>query len=149
MLTKVKKLFANMLYILERKQKIELIGVLVVVIFTTFVELLGITAILPLIEIMMDGDTIRKNKYLNYLYNTIGFESVTEFLIFLSVVLIFIYIIKNILIIVSYNIQYKFTFKNQRILASKMLTSYLLQPYKFHLNHKLFVQNVFPTLKIF
>ena len=51
---KVKKLIQQVQYIFDREQKVQLFFLLFIVIFTTFVELLGVAAIMPLIEIMMD-----------------------------------------------------------------------------------------------
>lgn len=125
----------QMQYIFERRQRLQLLFVLFIVIFTTFVELLGVTAILPLIEVMMNENSINETPYLNMLYRLGGFGNSTNFLIFLAVVLIVIYWIKNFLVAVSYNLQYKFTFSNQKRMAYKLLECYLSQPYFFHLSH--------------
>lgn len=132
---KIKNFIKQMQYIFERRQKLQLLFVLFIVIFTTFVELLGVTAILPLIEVMMNENSINETPYLNMLYRLGGFGNSTNFLIFLSVVLIVIYWIKNFLVAVSYNLQYKFTFSNQKRMAYKLLECYLSQPYFFHLSH--------------
>lgn len=132
---KVKKLIQQMRYIFDRGQKVQLILLLLVVIFTTFVELVGVTALMPIIEVMMDPECIQTTSYLNFLYQFFGFHSAVSFLIFLSVALIVIYWTKNILIALSYNLQYKFTFSNQKKLAYKMLECYLSQPYYFHLSN--------------
>ncbi len=132
---KIKNFIKQMQYIFERRQKLQLLFVLFIVIFTTFVELLGVTAILPLIEVMMNENSINEPPYLNMLYRLGGFGNSTNFLIFLAVVLIVIYWIKNFLVAVSYNLQYKFTFSNQKRMAYKLLECYLSQPYFFHLSH--------------
>lgn len=132
---KIKNFIKQMQYIFERRQKLQLLFVLFIVIFTTFVELLGVTAILPLIEVMMNENSINETPYLNMLYRLGGFGNSTNFLIFLAVVLIVIYWIKNFLVAVSYNLQYKFTFSNQKRMAYKLLECYLSQPYFFHLSH--------------
>ncbi|MGN0306562.1 MAG: ATP-binding cassette domain-containing protein, partial [Lachnospiraceae bacterium] len=132
---KIKNFIMQMQYIFERRQKLQLLFVLFIVIFTTFVELLGVTAILPLIEVMMNENSINETPYLNMLYRLGGFGNSTSFLIFLAVVLIVIYWIKNFLVAVSYNLQYKFTFSNQKRMAYKLLECYLSQPYFFHLSH--------------
>ncbi|MCI7595924.1 MAG: ABC transporter ATP-binding protein/permease [Lachnospiraceae bacterium] len=132
---KIKNFIKQMQYIFERRQKLQLLFVLFIVIFTTFVELLGVTAILPLIEVMMNENSINETPYLNTLYRLGGFGNSTNFLIFLAVVLIVIYWIKNFLVAVSYNLQYKFTFSNQKRMAYKLLECYLSQPYFFHLSH--------------
>ena len=132
---KVRKLLKQVQYIFDRGQKIQLLLLLFVVIFTTFVELLGVTAIMPLIEVMVDPGCIQTTPYLKVIYQFFGFNNASSFLVFLAVVLIVVYWIKNILVAVSYNLQYKFTFSNQKRMAYKMLECYLNQPYFFHLSH--------------
>lgn len=132
---KIKKFLEQMRYIFDRDQKFQLLLMLFIVIFTTFVELLGVTAVMPLIEVMMDVNSIRTTPYLNALYQFFNFGSATSFLVFLVVFLVVVYWAKNILVAISYNIQYKFTFSNQKKMAYKMLECYLDQPYFFHLSH--------------
>ncbi|WP_242829508.1 ABC transporter ATP-binding protein [Butyrivibrio fibrisolvens] len=134
-MNKIKNMFSKIKCILDHRQKMELLGVLFVVFFTTIIELVGVTAILPFINIILDSSVIQSNKYLKKIYDIGNFNSDVDFLIFIAIVLIVIYVIKNLLLIKSYDLQYKFTFNNQKIMASKMLKSYLEQPYLFHLNH--------------
>ena len=129
------KLVKQIRYIFDSGQKVQLLLLLFVVIFTTFVELLGVTAIMPLIEVMMDPGCIQTTPYLHAIYQFFGFNGPVSFLIFLAAVLIVVYWIKNILTAVSYNLQYKFTFSNQKRIAYKMLECYLSQPYFFHLTN--------------
>ena len=132
---KARKLISQVRYIFDSGQKVQLLLLLFVVIFTTFVELLGVTAIMPLIEVMMDPGCIQTTPYLHAVYQFFGFNGPVSFLIFLAAVLIVVYWIKNILTAVSYNLQYKFTFSNQKRIAYKMLECYLSQPYFFHLTN--------------
>ena len=135
MMKKARKLVSQVRYIFDSGQKVQLLLLLFVVIFTTFVELLGVTAIMPLIEVMMDPGCIQTTPYLHAVYQFFGFNGPVSFLIFLAAVLIVVYWIKNILTAVSYNLQYKFTFSNQKRIAYKMLECYLSQPYFFHLTN--------------
>lgn len=135
MLKKLKAFFSQIIYILDHKQKLELIGVLIFILFTTVVELLGVTIIFPFIQVLMDSSAINDNRFLKILYNIGDFSSTGSFIIFMAVVFIIIYFLKNSFLIVSYNFQYGFTFSNQKKMASRMLNCYLKQPYVFHLNH--------------
>lgn len=132
---KVKRFTEQIKYIFDGRQKFQLLALLLIVIFTTFVELLGVSAILPLVEVMMDAGSIQTTPYLKAIYDFFGFDSATSFLIFLAAVLIVVYWVKNIFVAISYNLQYKFTFNNQKRMAYKMLECYLHQPYFFHLSH--------------
>lgn len=132
---RIRTLIKQIQYIFERRQKLQLILLLLIVIFTTFIELLGITAIMPLIEVMSNPESIQTTLYLKFIYESLHFKNTISFLIFLSVLLIAVYWIKNMFVAISYNLQYRFTFNNQKLMAYKMLQCYLQQPYSFHLDH--------------
>ena len=98
-------------------------------------ELLGVTAIMPFIEVVMNPESIQRKWYLNILYSMFDFQSDVSFMLFLAAALIAIYIVKNLYLCIMYNLQYQFTFSNQRKLAYRMLDCYMRQPYSFHLSH--------------
>lgn len=134
-MSKFRKIASQVQYIFDKRQKIELFFLFLVIVFTTFVELLGVTAIMPLIEVMVNPEAIQSTGYLSFLYHSFHFRSATSFLIFLAASLIAIYWIKNVFVAISYHLQYRFTFSNQKKMAYKMLDCYLNQPYFFHIEH--------------
>ena len=73
------------------------------------------------------------------LYNILGFDSETDFIIGLAVLIIIIYVVKNIYLAVQKNWMYKFSYNMQRRLSVKLLDSYMREPYSFHLNKNIAV----------
>lgn len=132
---RLKKLINQIQYIFSKEQKIKFVLLLMIIIISSFLELLGVTAIMPLVDVMMTPEAVEKKEYLRWAYVTLGFSNTNYFLAFLSAILIVIYIVKNVFISVMYQLQYKFTFSNQRKLASKLMNCYMSQPYYFHLAH--------------
>lgn len=122
-------------YIFDRKQKIGLVLLLVAIVIGTFLELAGVTAIMPFINVVMDPGSIHKKWYLIWIYNYLGFKNDTNFIVFVAGMLMAVYIIKNVYLCFMYNVQYKFTYDNQRIVATRMMKAYLKQPYSFHRVH--------------
>ena len=131
----MRKMLNELRYIFNRKQKIGLVLLLIAIGIGTVLELLGVTIIMPFISVVMDPLSISKKWYLSWMYDTFQFSSDTTFMIFLAILLIVVYLIKNIYLCVMYNLQYHFTFSNQRKLAYRMLECYMRQPYSFHLSH--------------
>lgn len=121
-------------YILDRTQKIKLIILLVIIFIGAFVELLGVSSIMPLINVATNPDAIDNTWYLVKIKELFGFSEVRQIVVSLSFFLIVVYIIKNIYITFQYNVQYKFIFNNQRRLAVKMMNSYMHQNYLFHVS---------------
>lgn len=132
---KVKGLLAKIRYIFDRKEKFQLILLLFAIVFTTVLELVGVVAIMPFVNVVMDSSTIEKTPYLKWLYSLFSFKNLNMFIAFLGVLLILIYIIKNVCITLMYYFQYAFTFNTQKKLCGRMLKCYLSQPYIFHLEN--------------
>ena len=57
----------------------------------------------------------------------------------LAVSIIAVYIIKNVYIIIEKNTIYKFAYRIQRTISTKLLKSYMEEPYTFHLNKNIAV----------
>ena len=121
-------------YILDKRQKLELLFLLAVICIGAFVELLGVSMILPLINVALDPSTIDTTWYLAIIKNTMCFTEVNQMIIFLALFLMGIYIIKNLYVTFMYNMQYRFIFNNQRYLAVKMMDVYMHQSYLYHVS---------------
>lgn len=132
---KIKRLFKQLNYIFTKKQKFEFLLLLVVIIFTAFLELLGVTAIMPLIDVMTNPDSIKNTEYLNWLYIRFNFSARNDFIAFLAGLLIAVYVVKNVFVSIMYKLQYHFVYSNQKKLAYRMMDCYMHQPYYFHLSH--------------
>lgn len=128
-------LFQKIAYIFDRKQKIRAVILMAVIIIGAFTELLGVTAILPFINVILNADTILKNPVFQGVYELLHFKDVNGFIIFLAAAIIVIYIVKNVYVYWMHSMQYRFTYENQRILSHKMMDCYMKQPYLYHLDH--------------
>lgn len=120
-------------YIFARKQKVQLAILFVIIIGGALWELLGITAIMPFVNVAMDPQSIFESDMLSSVYQFFNMTSPNMFLAFLAGVLILIYVIKNLyLTAMNYGI-YRFSYNNQKRISEKLLSSYLKQPYTFFL----------------
>ena len=82
-------------YIFARKQKVQLAILFVIIIGGALWELLGITAIMPFVNVAMDPQSIFESDMLSSVYQFFNMTSPNMFLAFLAGVLILIYVIKN------------------------------------------------------
>jgi len=121
-------------YVLEKRQKIHLCILLVVIFGGAFVELLGVSGMMPIVNVAMNPECINETGYLIKIRDLMGFTDASQMLVFLAVVLIIIYIIKNIYITIMNDLQYLLVFNNQKRLAVKMLNCYMHQNYLFHVS---------------
>lgn len=121
-------------YVLDRRQKINLCILLVIIFIGAFVELLGVSAIMPLINVAMNPETIDEKWYFVLIRKYTGITDANQMILFLAVLLIVIYIPKNVYVMVMYSLQYRFVFNNQQRLSVRMMKSYMQQDYLFHVS---------------
>ena len=126
------KMIKKILYIFDKRQKINLIILFGVIFIGGFVELLSVSAILPLINVIMDPNTIVTNEKYYFIYKLLNMKSDRQFVVTMALALIIIFILKNIYVLEMYNLQYRFTHNNQRRTASRLMTCYMRQDYLYH-----------------
>lgn len=122
-------------YIFDRKQKIDLIKVFVLITAGAFFELLGVSIILPFVNAVLSPEKMLNNKVMLFVYDLFRFENNYSFIAFLAACVIAIYILKNLFLVYMYNIQYHFIYDNQCEMSSGMMERYMGQPYVYHLSH--------------
>jgi ABC-type multidrug transport system fused ATPase/permease subunit len=127
-------MFKKINYVLDRRQKIQLFILLIVIFLGAFVELLGVSAILPVINIALAPETVDEKWYAVIIKNVTGAETASQVLVIMAIILIIIYILKNIYVTLMNGLQYRFIFENQRILGMKLMDCYMHQKYLFHVS---------------
>ncbi len=121
-------------YIFDKKDKWKIGALLAAVVAGSFLELLGVTIFMPFINIIQQPGEIQRKWYLKLFYDLFHFQSSKSFLAALSGVIIVIYIVKNIYLIVEKSYIYRFSYNTQMKLSTRLLDTYMKEPYTFHLN---------------
>lgn len=121
--------------IFSKRQKIKLVIITLVILGGSLCELLGVAAILPFVNVALDSSAIFENQYMAKVYYWLGLGTPEQFMAILGTVLIFVYIVKNIYVAYMNNLMYKFTYRSQKELASRLLKAYMKQPYSYFLTH--------------
>ncbi len=122
-------------YIFDRKQKRQMCILLIAIFIGAMLELVGVSLIMPLIQLISKPEVVETNPVLATIYGTLHMKSVTDFFIFLVMVIIVMYFVKNIYLTVMYYCQYSFIYKNQLKCAGRLIDCYLKKPYTYHLDH--------------
>ena len=120
--------------IYNKKQQIKFSFLFVLIVISGFLELIGISLILPFINVVINPEIIITNKYLNFAYKFLHITNTTKFLIFLAFLLIAVYIFKNLYMLIVYYFQYKILYDAQKDISLKLIKFYINQPYSYHLN---------------
>lgn len=120
--------------LLNAKQKSRLAILGLVTVIGAFLEVIGVSLMLPLITAIMQPDIITSNKYIAYICNTLDLHSHRTFVIVCIIAVIFVFIFKDFFLMMQYYIQARFVCNNQFAMQQKMLSGFLNRPYEFFLN---------------
>lgn len=126
-------------YIFSGRDKMKMLFLLIGVVIGSFLELMGVAVFTPFVNVIMDPATIQEKWYLKFLYDFFSFQSTDYFLAALTGSIIFIYVFKNIFLALQKNWIYKFSYGMQLKISTKLLKTYIREPYTFHLNHNIAV----------
>ena len=126
-------------YIFSTKDKIKIVLFTIIILIGSMLELLAISLFSPFIDGIVDQNTMMESTIMVYIYHFFSFKKYEYFLALLAVSIIAVYIIKNVYIIIEKNTIYKFAYRIQRTISTKLLKSYMEEPYTFHLNKNIAV----------
>lgn len=120
--------------LLDRKQKISMVGLVILMVFGAVLETCSIGFLIPVLSAILDIDSLMNYKIVKDVYDAFHMKSTTDFIVMMMAVLIVLFVVKNIFLQVQHVIQYRFVFRNQYTMAKKMMVHYMKRPYEFYLN---------------
>ena len=121
-------------YIFSRADKFKLVGLVVLMIIGSVLELLAVAVFNPFIEVMMQTSSIADDSFLQFFFQHTNIDSVEGYLIALSFIIAVIYVIKNVYLTFEQNAILSFSYRTRMNLATRLLTTYMNEPYTFHLS---------------
>lgn len=134
-LEKIKDLYHKFNVILSKQQKLYGVIIFACTIFAAFLETIGVSAILPVVEGLMDMEALRDKWYLQPLVKTFGIQEPQTLILLVCGGVIAIYIFKNMYFILYTWLVRKYTYKIKRELGIKVMESYMQQGYIFFVNN--------------
>ncbi len=133
----LREVIRKTLYVMDRPQKI----LCVIVLFLTFLgaalECLGVSVIIPLVQVIQDADMVLQSNLLTShpaLYEKAASLSYTRLVALISSGVIVLYLFKNFYFVFLSWFRVKFAAKIQREISVRMMASYLSRGYQFFLN---------------
>ncbi len=134
----------KMRYVLDRKQKIQICYLGVLIFIGGILETVSVSAVLPLVWVIIDPAKAEGNKYVRWAMNLLGIDDIQGFIIPLLAALIILYALKNAFLLLLASEQNRFIAFNRNKLISQVLREFLNRPYEFYLDAD--IPNVFNIL---
>jgi len=129
--------------ILDRGTKARLVILLAAIIIGSFLEMLTLALISPLVSVLMDPSIVQTNRYIAWAFVFFGFTSIHTFLATLTLVLSAMYIFRGLYLYAVIRIQYRFIALRQASLYARLLSKLLGFSYSYHAR-----RNVADTLRV-
>jgi len=119
--------------ILDKKDKKKTFFMSLLILIGTFLEMLSVGIIFPIIQIVLDDNFINNHVALSEIKNFFNLNQ-NQFIIFLMFLLIIIFLIKNIFLIFIIMFRAKFIETLRKKFSKKLHLKYLSQNYNFFIN---------------
>lgn len=128
------KLLQKLNYVLDRKRKRMAGGVFFLIFIGALMETLGVSIILPFIQMLTDSEGLMKEPYIKFLSGAFKLETEESIIIMLGFAVILLYLLKNVFLSFSGYIQVRFRTGMGKELQRRMMSSYMKQSYSFFLD---------------
>lgn len=127
-------MISELAYVMNRRQKRQCIIAFCAMIVAAAFETLGIGVIIPFVVSIAQPEELLRNKYVRMAADALHITSTTGLIVTMAFGVIIIYILKNIIILLSNYVQIRFRNNLERDLSVLMLDSYMKRPYTFFLD---------------
>ena len=123
------------LSILMDKNQKKKVGILFfITLIGAFLEVLGVSLMLPLVSAIMNPDIIYTNSTIKHICEVLDLHSHRTFVIVCIVCLIAVFIFKDVFLIGQYYIQSRFIYNNQFATQQKLFKIFMRKSYEYYLN---------------
>lgn len=125
------KTFISKIKFILGKNTLKFYLMILLFLFSSVVELIGIGIIYPYIKIVSDYTSFQNNEYIMNFVDIFGLATKEEILVGVSIALVLVFVLRNI---VYFSVQYMIQYNTNTVLETlrnKMFDSYIYAPYQF------------------
>lgn len=128
-------LIKKIISILNRKQRGQTVLVFFLTLIGAFLEVIGVSAVLPLIQVMIYPDQLRENAMIGKVIDALHIDSDIQLLLLISAGVVLVYLIKNgYLIFLSY-VRVRYASSIKRELGIRVMNIYMKSGYPFFIKN--------------
>lgn len=118
---------------LNRRQKLSCLVVFIMTLIGALLETIGVSVILPLVQAVMYPEQLLENEKIARLVHLLNLTDSFQIVILVAGGVVFIYIVKNLYLIILSYIRAKFSSAIQKSLGVHMMKSYMKRGYPYFL----------------
>lgn len=122
----------KLLYIFDGKQKRQFCLLFLVQLIGSFLELFGISMILPIVQAMIQPEQMMQNRYVQVIMEVCHVDDAAHLIMLLIAAMMLLYIAKNLYLVFMVYIKYRIIYHNQKSMEVEVMNIYIHKPYSFH-----------------
>lgn len=130
-------LLGKIRYIFDRKQKIQLVFLGIMIFIGGFLETLGVGAMIPVVNVLLMPEAVQeyieRYDFLKRLCGVLHIENMGQITMALLVGLMAVYVLKNLYILLLTYLQNSFITQNRNRMISRVMAEFLNRPYEKYL----------------
>lgn len=130
----MKKILKKISVLLDKKQKLIMLGLIVMMIISAFLQTAGVGLLVQVVNVVIDPDAVAKSATAEWFYRILGTNSFQTFSLTCMGLLIVVFILKNWFLYIQQKAMYAFIYTNQFRTSERMMRNYLRRGYEFYLN---------------
>lgn len=130
----IKLMWNQLMFILNKKQKRNMLLMFLVILITSFFEMLGVSVILPFVQALTNVEGIMSNQYIQRTMQCFEITNPQIIIVILGLLVILVYVMKNVVLSISNYLQIRYKTSMTRQLKYQMMQSYMNRPYQFFVN---------------
>ena len=120
-------------YLFDRKQKRQLVGLGVLILVGGLLETLGVSMILPVVEVIMDPESVMDNRLVAEAVRILHIRTDRQLIMTMLGGTIVLYVIKNAYFVFQIYVQNTFVTRNRNRMISRVMREFLNRPYEEYL----------------
>ena len=130
-----KSLFAKLRMIFPKKERRYFVLLFVLILIGTVFDFFSVSLILPLVNLLISPEQLAGKGWYRLLTRLLPFRDQNDLLLALVLLIIAIYVLKNVYAIYMSVVQGVFMARNRVHTSTMLLDCYMRKPYTFHLQH--------------
>ena len=128
------QIYKKMMILLDKKQKRMMVGIIFMMLIGAILEALGISVIVPIVQIVMDEKALVEPGIAKTIYDILGLKNQKQFTLVILGAMAAIFALKNIYLYIQQKVLCHFVYTNQFRTSQRMMRNYLHKDYEFFLN---------------
>lgn len=127
------KLTKKLFYIFSVKQRWQFAGLFFLQLIETCFDFLSVSLILPFINVLISAESMQGSWWYTLITGILHTSSTSSVLLFLTLLMIVVYIIKNLFVLLVMTVRIRFIGTSKIRMGTRMMQCYMQKPYTFHL----------------